>query len=45
MSIEEIAVDLPAADAPPLVTEAFGNRTVFEMEFSHTFVPNTRNRK
>ena len=34
MSIEEVAVELPAADAPPLVTESFGNRTVFEMELA-----------
>ncbi|OYU92076.1 MAG: hypothetical protein CFE29_04400 [Bradyrhizobiaceae bacterium PARB1] len=34
MSIEEVAVELPAAEAPPLVTEAFGNRAVFEMELA-----------
>ncbi|QUS40678.1 hypothetical protein RPMA_18955 [Tardiphaga alba] len=34
MSTEPAAVELPSAEAPPLVTEMFGNRTVFEMEMA-----------
>lgn len=34
MSVEDVAVELSSADAPPLVTEMSGNRTVFEMELA-----------
>lgn len=34
MSIEDVAVKLPLADSPPLVTEAFGSRAVSEMEMA-----------
>lgn len=34
MPVESVAVELSPSEAPPLVTEAFGNHAVFEMELA-----------
>lgn len=34
MLVEDGAVELSPSEAPPLVTEAFGNRAIFEMELA-----------
>jgi hypothetical protein len=34
MSLEDVVAQLPHSSAPPLVTEAFGHRTVLEMELA-----------